>query len=137
MKTKVINKNEGSFDISIGRDSKWGNSFVMKNKTQAERDRVCDEFEKNFYNTDLYKSLWELKGKILGCYCKPLRCHGDFLAKQANKTFEIHSGGAEGSDSLFDKYAPENAIVVHHSFDGHKMSKGLKGNIEKHSIDEL
>lgn len=50
---------------------------------------------------------------------------------------EIHSGGAEGSDNLFDKFAPKNATIVHHSFDGHKLSKGLRGVIEKHSIEEL
>ena len=33
----------------------------------------------------LIESLPELKDKVLGCYCKPKRCHGDFLAKLANK----------------------------------------------------
>jgi hypothetical protein len=28
---------------------------------------------------DLFSRLPELKGKILGCYCKPLPCHGDIL----------------------------------------------------------
>jgi DNA modification methylase len=27
----------------------------------------------------------ELKGKVLGCWCKPLPCHGDFLAELANQ----------------------------------------------------
>jgi hypothetical protein len=26
----------------------------------------------------------ELQGKRLVCFCKPLRCHGDWLAEQAN-----------------------------------------------------
>lgn len=26
----------------------------------------------------------ELKGKILGCWCAPLPCHGDTLAELAN-----------------------------------------------------
>ena len=61
----------------------------MKNKSDAERDRVCDEYEKWFLTTDLKDSLWEIKGKVLGCYCKPKRCHGDFLAKIANSDGEI------------------------------------------------
>jgi len=26
-----------------------------------------------------------LRGKILGCYCAPLACHGDILARIANE----------------------------------------------------
>lgn len=51
--------------------------------------------------------------------------------------FEIHSGGAEGADSLFDKYAPENAKVVHHSFEGHRFEKNLKGERVIHSSEKL
>jgi hypothetical protein len=72
--------------IYIGRGSKWGNPFVMKDYSQEERDRVCDEYEKWFWTTDLPNQLSELKNKTLGCYCKPKRCHGDFLANEVNKT---------------------------------------------------
>ena len=137
MKTKIVNRNNASFDISIGRDSEWGNPYPMKVKTIEERDRVCDLYEQYFFEKQMWKNIWKLKGKILGCYCKPLRCHGDFLETQANNSFEIHSGGAEGSDSLFDKYAPENATIIHHSFDSHKISKGLKGTRVIHSNEEL
>ena len=37
MKTKIINKANGSFDISIGRDSEWGNPYPMKIKTIEEK----------------------------------------------------------------------------------------------------
>ena len=30
-------------------------------------------------------SIEELKGKDLVCYCKPARCHGDYLLKIANE----------------------------------------------------
>lgn len=137
MKTKIVNRKNASFDISVGRDSKWGNPFHMKNQSQEERNRVCEEFEKYYAKKEMWRNIWQLKNKTLGCYCKPLRCHGDFLANQANNSFEIHSGGAEGSDSLFDKYAPENAVIVHHSFDNHKISKGLRGTRVIHSNEEL
>ena len=28
----------------------------------------------------------QLRGKVLGCHCKPLPCHGDYLAALANAT---------------------------------------------------
>jgi hypothetical protein len=28
----------------------------------------------------------ELKGKVLGCWCKPDACHGDVLAELADET---------------------------------------------------
>ena len=82
---KVVNLKKEKYDVYIGRGSIWGNPFIMKNYSQAERDKVCDEYEKWFWTTDLPNQLYELKGKVLGCYCSPLRCHGDFLAEQVNK----------------------------------------------------
>lgn len=80
----VVNKMKNDFDIYIGRGSKWGNPFNMKNQSQTERDRVCKEYEKHFWDSNLIDSIGELEGKVLGCYCTPKRCHGDFLAKLAN-----------------------------------------------------
>ena len=81
----VVNLKNSEYNIYIGRGSKWGNPFKMKNSSIEERNRVCDEYEKWFWDTDLPNQIHELNGKILGCYCKPLRCHGDFLVELANK----------------------------------------------------
>jgi hypothetical protein len=35
-------------------------------------------------NEELMESLSELKGKTLGCWCKPKSCHGDILLRYAN-----------------------------------------------------
>jgi len=32
----------------------------------------------------LLDQLDNLQGKVLGCHCKPLACHGDILAELAN-----------------------------------------------------
>ena len=32
-------------------------------------------------NENLMSKLYELKGKILGCWCHPTPCHGDILIK--------------------------------------------------------
>ena len=86
-KCTVVNLKIAPYDVYIGRGSKWGNPFRMRNYTQAERDRVCDAYEKWFYTTDLPEQLHELRGKRLGCYCKPARCHGDFLTKLTNERY--------------------------------------------------
>ena len=102
MKTTAVNKYKEAYDIYIGRGSKWGNPFQMKNKSEEERDRVCNEYENWFYTTDLINDILELKGKKLGCFCKPARCHGDFLAKMVNFVTEREDPN-EGID-LIKKY---------------------------------
>ena len=83
--TKVVNIKKSKYDVYIGRGSKWGNPFRMLNETQEERNRVCELYEQWFIEQPyLIKSLPELKNKVLGCYCKPKRCHGDFLAYIVN-----------------------------------------------------
>ena len=32
--------------------------------------------------------LHELKDKVLGCWCKPLSCHGDILVELIKKKYE-------------------------------------------------
>ena len=51
--------------------------------------------------------------------------------------YEIHSGGATGTDSVFDLYAPKTATVFHHSFDGHKIANGSRGKRVVHTAEEL
>lgn len=36
-------------------------------------------------NKELMSHIHELKGKVLGCWCAPLPCHGETLAELANK----------------------------------------------------
>ena len=87
MKTIVVNRSIHSFDVYIGRGSKWGNPFVIGK--DGDRDEVCDKYEKWFWKqNDLFPAISELEGKRLGCFCKPKRCHGDFLARLVNE--ELH-----------------------------------------------
>ena len=85
---------EAEYDIYIGRAnayrslsaSKWANPFIMKN--ESERARVLEEYRKYILrNKKLYNSLGELKNKKLGCFCSPLRCHGDVIKKWLDKYF--------------------------------------------------
>ncbi len=86
MTTRVINIKKGdplSADyVYIGRPSKWGNPFVVGR--HGSREEVIQKFRDYAKKKGLDKvAEEELQGKILGCYCKPLACHGDILAKWA------------------------------------------------------
>lgn len=84
-KCVVVNLRKEPYDVYIGRGSKWGNPFKMRDNSEAERNRVCGMYEQWFWTTDLPNHLHELRGKRLGCFCKPKRCHGDFLARLVNE----------------------------------------------------
>ena len=77
---KVVNVRKERYDIYIGRGSKWGNPFKIG--IDGNRMQVIKKYENYLLNSDhLMKSISELKGKILGCHCDPLPCHGDILKK--------------------------------------------------------
>jgi len=77
----VVNLNKSPYDIYIGRPSKWGNPFKTGN-----RYKDIQLFENYLINNkELFNSLFELKGKILGCFCKPKKCNGDIIAKYVNQ----------------------------------------------------
>jgi len=78
--TKVVNLTKDFYNLYIGRGSKWGNPFIIG--LDGTREDVIKKYRKYILNKpELLKSLPELKDKILGCYCKPLACHGDILVK--------------------------------------------------------
>ena len=82
--TKVVNKYKHVYDVYIGRGSKWGNPFVIGK--DGTREEVINKYEEYLLNsTELLNSLHELKGKTLGCFCKPKACHGDILVKYIRK----------------------------------------------------
>lgn len=80
---KTVHCKKESYDVYIGRPSKWGNPFVIgKHGNRKEVIQMYEEWIKN--QPDLMNSLHELKGKTLGCWCKPYACHGDVLVRLAN-----------------------------------------------------
>lgn len=69
-------------------DSIWCNPYKIGK--DGTRDEVIAKYE--WYireNIKLHPSilnqLQQLKGKTLGCWCKPERCHGDVLIKLINE----------------------------------------------------
>jgi len=68
--------------ISLGKGewaylkkSKWHNPY------KGDRDEVVRKFEEYAREKFSLEDLRELKGKVLGCWCKPEGCHGDILVK--------------------------------------------------------
>jgi len=87
--TTVVHCKKQPYDVYIGRGSKWGNPYthIKDRKTKAEYIVATREDAINMYRKwimlrpDLLSDLSELKGKTLGCYCKPKSCHGDVLVE--------------------------------------------------------
>lgn len=78
--TEVVNARDSAYDVLIARPSKWGNPFRIGR--DGNRDQVIKMYEVHIRRRpDLIAALTELAGKRLGCYCKPLPCHGDVLLK--------------------------------------------------------
>ena len=92
--TKVVNKDKGEpYDIYIGRGTPWGNPFVI-GEQGLNRDQVISKYEQYFRETFLgnhqkRNELLSLKGKLLGCHCKPLPCHGDVIARYLNSIEDV------------------------------------------------
>jgi hypothetical protein len=82
-------------DVYIGRAvsrggweleaSKWANPFsVARCGSAGEAIRQYTQWLLLPQQELLLAALGELKGKVLGCWCKPGPCHGDVLAALAN-----------------------------------------------------
>lgn len=85
--SRVVHCRRDSYDVYIGRPSKWGNPFVIGK--DGDRREVINKYrEWVVQQKDLMSSLHELQGKILGCWCRPESCHGDVLLELVNKKQE-------------------------------------------------
>lgn len=81
----VVHCKKSPYDVYIGRPSKWGNPFAIGR--DGSREEVIVKYRGWLSaNPALLKRLGELEGKVLGCWCAPLPCHGDVLAELANYT---------------------------------------------------
>lgn len=72
MTTRVVHWRTEACDVRIDRGSIWGNPFKIG------PDGVMAQVP-------------TLRGKTLGCWCKPQACPGDVLAELANETSRLTS----------------------------------------------
>ena len=75
----VVNLRKSNYNIYIGRGSKWGNPFIIGR--DGNREEVIKKYREYIMQSDLLNDLEELRGKVLGCFCKPKACHGDVLVE--------------------------------------------------------
>ena len=69
-------------------DSVWANPYKIT--SEQPREKVLELYsvyieEKIKNNNNLIPELLKLKGKTLGCWCKPEYCHGDILIRLIEK----------------------------------------------------
>jgi hypothetical protein len=89
--TKVVNIKQDQYDVYIGRPGKWGNPYThlvhAKGKHVASREEAIEKY-RTYIERILEQNprfLEPLKGKTLGCFCKPLACHGDVIVEILNE----------------------------------------------------
>ncbi len=91
---KVVNLKKEKYDVFIGRGSVYGNPYthIKNKKTKASivvetRKEAIEKYKKWFYSQPklMERAKIELSGKVLGCFCKPLACHGEVLCDYVNK----------------------------------------------------
>lgn len=91
--TTVVNIYKDTYDVYIGRkgqgqDGYFGNPYAMRNET--DRDECILAYQSYFNDRiendpEFKRRILELKGKRLGCFCAPKKCHGDIIAQYLNK----------------------------------------------------
>ena len=89
--TQVVNLRHDTYDIYIGRpgrhqDGYFGNGHVIGwcdiCEVSHSRIEAIEAFKKDFlfrieHDTQFRNRVMGMRGKTLGCFCKPLPCHGD------------------------------------------------------------
>jgi hypothetical protein len=83
-RTRVVHCRRERFDVFIGRTGRWGNPFVLGR--DGDRQEVIEKY-RAWLRTQpqlVARARRELAGRVLGCYCAPLTCHGDILAAIAD-----------------------------------------------------
>lgn len=94
MTTKVVNVKTETYNAFIGRPSIFGNPFKIG--PDGTREEVIEKFKDYFYkrlvdDSNFKARVLTLKDKTLGCYCKPLPCHGDIIAEYLDKEDTNHA----------------------------------------------
>lgn len=103
MLTNVVNLRRKPYDIYIGRPGKgksgyFGNPFALGKN--GDRAAVLKEyrswFQKRLLTDPAFRvGVEALRGKTLGCFCKPQACHGDVIAEYLNSRPVVQPGAVD------------------------------------------
>lgn len=81
---KVVNLRKEHYTVYIGRGSIFGNPFKIA--IDGDREEVIRLYRTYLlFNKKVLKAIYNLpKDTILGCFCKPKKCHGDIIVEFYN-----------------------------------------------------
>lgn len=85
--TKVVNLRHEAYDVYIGRAGKGHDGYFgnpIRLNAGETRGSTIERYREYFYgrlngDPEFKRRIHELKGKTLGCFCKPDSCHGDII----------------------------------------------------------
>jgi hypothetical protein len=85
--TTVVNLHKSDYDTYIGRGSPWGNP--IRSDARTSRYDVIEQYRQWFLgrireDAEFRAATETLRGKRLGCFCKPKLCHGDVIVAYLN-----------------------------------------------------
>jgi hypothetical protein len=87
--TKVVNLRVEPYDEYIGRGSVFGNPFQIG--VDGDRETVILRYKEWFSflikDERIQSELSQMKGKKLGCFCSPQKCHGEIIAEYIDKNY--------------------------------------------------
>lgn len=112
MRTRVVHFKKDPYDVYIGRPSKWGNPFVVDQ--DGTRDEVIAKYRDYLFEHPelLHAIASELQGRVLGCWCKPERCHGDVLAEIADGVAVLEGTIEPSEEPPKPKFAPTEQAIL-------------------------
>lgn len=98
METKIVNLRKDKCDVKITRTPKnevppppqfgcFGNPYPVE---KYGREKCIEMYREYFYkkieeDSAFKEAVLSLRGKTLGCFCKPLSCHGDIIKEWLDK----------------------------------------------------
>jgi hypothetical protein len=80
----VVHCKRSRYDVYIGRPSLFGNPFSIGR--DGSREEVIERYRAYFLervarDERFARAVEGLRGRVLGCWCRPLACHGDVIVE--------------------------------------------------------
>jgi hypothetical protein len=89
-KTTIVNIRTQKCDEYCGRPSTFGNPYEIGR--DGTRNEVVEKFRDYFYkklqDPTFRAKVLQLKGKRLGCWCSPRKCHLEIIVEYIENEYE-------------------------------------------------
>lgn len=138
MTCTVVNKYKEPYDVYIGRGTVWGNPHPITD--QVSRLQACllyiDTFISKVKAGEItYEMVLGLKGKRLGCFCRPEACHGLVILKAYKIASECHSKDKFYEEMLnnenFKQLCSQTLQRIQQARDTHRQKKAEEKRTRK------